>query len=107
MYKRQAFQDAQTEWQLIENRIHEYDVQIKAARTQYEVDFWTKEKEHLQITHNTRMAQARQNLANAEENLRVALRNIAAVQNLFTDQERIIFARVLNDYETCLLYTSQ
>lgn len=97
---RAAFQDAQTEWQLIENRIHEYDVQIKAARTQYEVDFWTKEKEHLQITHNTRMAQARQNLANAEENLRVALRNIAAVQNLFTDQERIIFARVLNDYET-------
>ena len=96
---RAAYVDAQTEWQLIENRIHEYDVQIKAARTEYEVDSLTKLKELLQVQHDTGMANARAALANAEEDLRVTLRNIAAVQNLFTVGERTVFANVLGRYE--------
>lgn len=91
--------DAKTEWQLIENRIHEYDVQIKAAKTEFEVDSLTKAKELLQVTHDKNMAEARQNLAVAEENLRVALRKIAAVQNLFTADERTVFDEVLTRYE--------
>jgi predicted nucleic acid-binding Zn-ribbon protein len=96
---RAAYVDAQTEWQLIENRIHEYDVQIKAARTEYEVDSLTKLKELLQVQHDTGMANARAALAWAQENLRVTLRDIAAVQNLFTAGERTVFADVLGRYE--------
>jgi predicted nucleic acid-binding Zn-ribbon protein len=95
---RAAYVDAQTEWQLIENRIHEYDVQIKAARTEYEVDSLTKLKELLQVQHDTGMANARAALAWAQENLRVTLRDIAAVQNLFTAGERTVFADVLGRY---------
>ena len=76
-----------TEWQLIENRIHEYDVQIKAAQTDYEVDSLKKEKELLQVQHDTKMANAKAALATAEENLRVTLRDIAAVQHLLTVHE--------------------
>jgi predicted nucleic acid-binding Zn-ribbon protein len=94
-----AYVDAQTEWQLIENRIHEYDVQIKAAQTDYEVDSLKKEKELLQITHAEKMADAKAALANAEENLRVTLRDIAAVQHLLTVHERFIFNGVLAAYE--------
>jgi hypothetical protein len=94
-----AYVDAQTEWQLIENRIHEYDVQIKAAQTDYEVDSLKKEKELLQVQHDTKMANAKAALATAEENLRVTLRDIAAVQHLLTVHERFIFNGVLAAYE--------
>lgn len=96
---RAAYVDAQTEWQLIENRIHEYDVQIKAAQTEFEVDSLTKEKEILQISHAERMADAKAELAVAEEALRVTLRDIAAVQHLLTVHERFIFNGVLAAYE--------
>lgn len=96
---RAAYVDALTEWQLIENRIHEYDVQIKAAQTEFEVDSLTKEKEILQISHAERMAYAKADLAEAEEVLRVTLRDIAAVQHLLTLQERFIFNAVLAAYE--------
>jgi len=95
---RAAYVDAQTEWQLIENRIHEYDVQIKAAQTEFEVDSLTKEKEILQISHAERMADAKAELAVAEEALRVTLRDIAAVQHLLTDGERDVLARVAMGY---------
>lgn len=94
-----AYVDAQTEWQLIENRIHEYDVQIKAAQTDYEVDSLKKKKELLQVQHDTKMANAKAALATAEENLRVTLRDIAAVQHLLTVHERFIFNGVLAAYE--------
>ena len=68
-------------------------------RQEYEVDSLTKLKELLQVQHDTGMANARAALANAEEDLRVTLRNIAAVQNLFTVGERTVFANVLGRYE--------
>jgi len=94
-----AYQDALTEGQKIENRIREYDVQIKAARTEYEVDSLKKAKELLQVTHNTNMANAKATLAQAEENLRVALRNIAAVQHLLTAEEQKLLNDVTKTYE--------
>jgi len=94
-----AYQDALTEGQKIENRIREYDVQIKAAQTEYEVDALKKAKELLQVTHNTNMANAKATLAQAEENLRVALRNIAAVQHLLTAEEQKLLNDVTKTYE--------
>lgn len=95
---RAAYVDAQTEWQLIENRIHEYDVQIKAAQTEYEVDSLQKAKELLQITHAERLADAKADLAEAEENLRTTLRDIAALQHLLTPGERQVLAQVTQRY---------
>jgi hypothetical protein len=94
-----AYQDALTEGQKIENRIREYDVQIKAAQTEYEVDSLQKAKELLQVTHNTNMANAKATLAQAEESLRVVLRNIAAVQHLLTDAEQTLLNKVTKTYE--------
>lgn len=93
-----AFQDALTEAQQIENRIREYDVQIKAAETEYEVDSLQKEKELLQITHAERLADAKADLAEAEENLRTTLRDIAALQHLLTPGERQVLAQVTQRY---------
>ena len=93
-----AYVDAMTAHHLITNRIYEYDVQIKAAQTEYEVDSLKKEKELLQINHAADMAWAKEQLAWAEEQLRVALRAIAAVQHLLTDEERDVLATVAQDY---------
>jgi predicted nucleic acid-binding Zn-ribbon protein len=93
-----AYVDAMTAHHLITNRIYEYDVQIKAAETELEVDRLKKEKELLQITHAADMAWAKEQLAWAEEQLRVALRAIAAVQHLLTDEERIVLAEVTANY---------
>lgn len=94
-----AFQDALTEAQLIQNRIAEYDVQIKAAQTELDVDQLKKQKELLQIQHADRMANAKAALALAEENLRVTLRDIAAVQHLLTAGEQTVFQAAINAYE--------
>ncbi len=94
-----AFQDALTAKQLIENRILEYDVQIKAAKTELEVDKLKKEKELLQIQHSEMMADAKAALALAEENLRVTLREIAAVQHLLTPGEQAVFQNAIAAYE--------
>ncbi len=93
-----AFVDALTEAQLIENRIREYDVQIKAAETEYEVDSLQKEKELLQVEHDERMAEARENLAWAQEALRVTLRDIAAWQHVLSPGERILLNLTANAY---------
>lgn len=93
-----AYVDAMTEAQQIENRIREYDIQIAAAQTEYEVDSLQKEKELLQITHAERLADAKADLAWAEENLRTTLRDIAALQHLLTDGERQVLAQVTERY---------
>mgnify|MGYP000869335625 CR=1 FL=1 len=93
-----AYVDAMTAHHLITNRIYEYDVQIKAAATELEVDRLKKEKELLQITHAADMARAKEQLAWAEEQLRVALRAIAAVQHLLTPEEREVLAEVTQNY---------
>ncbi len=100
-----AFQDALTEAQLIQNRIAEYDVQIKAAQTELDVDQLKKQKELLQIQHADRMANAKAALALAEENLRVTLRDIAAVQHLLTAGEQTVFQAAINAYELALTTT--
>ena len=94
-----AYVDAMTEAQLIENRIREYDIQIKAAQTQFDIDSLTREKELLMIQYDELVADAKADLAEAEENLRVTLRAIAAVQHLLTVEERWLLFAVMTEYE--------
>ncbi len=96
---RDAYIDAMTEAQLIENRIREYDIQIKAAQTQFDIDSLAREKELLMIQYDEMVADAKANLAEAEENLRVTLRAIAAVQHLLTGEERGLLFAVMMEYE--------
>ena len=101
-------QKLKNEYQALVNEAKADSNEYNRAQMQFKIDSLAMKMEELQAQHDSIMVAAEQALAEAQEKLRVALRNIALASQDLTDKEKAaVFAAVEAYEEAYKLYVNQ